>query len=257
MYPDSFTPSPRVTLVPEDERKCGGSRLAQPPRARRFVRRLAQAAVIALCAIPPAAHALADDEARRAILELRQQVRQLADQQTQSVQTRIQLADQIELLRSEIASLRGQIEQLDWQLRQPARGNPAQASAPRIDPIEQASFDAAMAQFRANLYADAATGFANFLTAHPTSTLTSQARFYHGSSLYATRQFKQAADALQALVQVNPQDARAADALLIVAASYIELNAMQEAQTTLQSIVTNYPQSQAAQTATQRLELLR
>jgi len=227
-------------------------------RLPQSLHRLAQATVIvALCAILPTAHALADDEARRAILELRQQVRQLSEQQTQSVQARIQLADQIELLRNEVARLRGQVEQLDWQLRQARRSSAPQSSAPRVDPVEQASFDAAMTQFRAGVYADAATGFANFLAAYPTSPLATQAQFYHGSSLYATRQFQQAAAALQALVQANAQDARAADALLIVAASQIELNAMRQAQATLQSIVQNYPQSQAAKTAAERLKLLR
>jgi len=100
-------------------------------------------------------------------------------------------------------------------------------------------------------------GFGNFLGAYPASTLAAQAQFYRGSSLYATRQFQEAAAVLLTLVQANPADGRASDALLIVAASQIELNALQDARATLQSIVQRYPQSQAAQTAAERLKLLR
>ena len=49
--------------------------------------------VSALFAAP--AHAFADDEARRAILDLREQVKQLTDQ---SRQVRLRQADQIEML---------------------------------------------------------------------------------------------------------------------------------------------------------------
>jgi len=225
-----------------------------PAQSRRVARLVAVLLYVAL----PTAHALADDEARRAILDLRQQIRQMAEQSSQATQARIQLGDQIELLRNELAGLRGKLEQLDWQLQQAARsGAQTQAPVVRTDPIEAASFEAAMEQFRAGTYTEAAAGFSQFLSAYPTSTMAAEARFYHGSSLYAARQYPQAVAVLQALVQTNPADARAADALLIVAASQIELNALKEARITLQSIVQHYPQSQAAQTATERLKLLR
>ncbi len=56
--------------------------------------------------------------------------------------------------------------------------------------------------------------------------------------------------------QNHPEHARAPDALLIVAAAQIEQNNLSGARDTLQRIVEKYPQSNAAQTAQERLKLL-
>src|SRR3546814_15362966 len=58
------------------------------------------------------AQAFSDDEARRAILELREQIKQLTEQNRQA---RLQLDDQMETLQNEMASMRGQLKQLNWQ----------------------------------------------------------------------------------------------------------------------------------------------
>src|SRR5699024_8826812 len=74
--------------------------------------RVALSAAIAVSSfvITPA-YALADDEARRAILDLREQVHQMAEQDRR---VRLDFADQIETLKHEVMSLRGTIEQLKW-----------------------------------------------------------------------------------------------------------------------------------------------
>src|SRR5690606_41122038 len=109
-----------------------------------------------------------------------------------------------------------------------------------------------MQEFRSGQYQQAAAGFASFLTDYPNSQLASDARFYRGSSLYANKDFPAAIKELQALVQANPSDARAPDALLIVAASQIEQNQIDGAKASLQRIVKEYPQSAAAETARNR-----
>ena len=82
------------------------------------------------------------------------------------------------------------------------------------------------------------------------------AKFYQGSSQYASKDYKGAIQNLQAMIQANPTDARAPDALLIVAASQIELNNMAGAKASLQKIVKDYPSTSAAETAKSRLKLL-
>ena len=54
---------------------------------------LSAATLLALTLTAPAAQAFSDDEARRAILELRTQIKQLNDQNQQA---RLQLADQMD-----------------------------------------------------------------------------------------------------------------------------------------------------------------
>ena len=184
-------------------------------------------------------YAFADDEARRAILELRQQVRQMNEQNQQA---KLMLADQIEMMRQEIAQLRGKVETLGWQSNQ--------------DPQEQAAYEAAMDLYRNGQYQEAASGFGTFIEAYPTSSQIDNVRFYEGSSLYATKRFSAAIQKLQTLINSNPTGERAPDALMVIASSQVEMNDLSSAQATLQRIAKDYPNSPAAETARSRLQLL-
>jgi tol-pal system protein YbgF len=216
---------------------------------------LATSVSIAAVASAPA-HAFADDDARRAILELRQQIKQITDQNQSA---RLQLADQMETMQHELTDMRGQLERIRWELDVNKRSSEDQSggNTPQVgNPQEQASFNNPMGLFRSGKYKEAATGFATFLTNYPSSQLAAEAKFYQGSSQYASKDYKGAIQNLQAMVQTNPADARAPDALLIVAASQIELNNMAGAKGSLQKIVKDYPSTSAAETAKSRLKLL-
>src|SRR3546814_17434376 len=63
-----------------------------------------------LCAAP--AQAFSDDEARRAILDLRAQVQQLT---TQNQQARLPFADHLETLKQQVPTIRGQLENIQWE----------------------------------------------------------------------------------------------------------------------------------------------
>lgn len=208
----------------------------------------------ALFATP--AHAFADDEARRAILDLREQVHQMAEHDRR---IRLDMADQIENLKQEIMSLRGQIEQLKWASDLERRSSQDQSggNTTRVaDPQEQAAYESPIALFRSGKYREAIEGFNTFIEAYPDSQLTPEARFYRGSSQYATKAFKESIAGLQELVKETPEDPRAADALLIIAASQIELDDLAGAKASLQRITKEYADTSAAQTAQERLKLL-
>lgn len=210
---------------------------------------------LALLVFSAGANAFADDDARRAILDLREQIKQITQSNQQA---QIQLADQLEHLRQEVVQLRGELERVRWaaDLEQGKTPGQAHTSVQVDNPREQRSYDSAMNAFRQGKYPEAAAGFGTFLDEYPNSQLSSDARFYMGSSLYATKKFSDSIKQLQALVQADPGNARAADALLIVSASQIELDNLKGAQSTLKKIVSDYPDSSAAQTAKSRLELL-
>ena len=208
-------------------------------------------AVLLVSALP--SYAFTDDEARRAILELRQQIRQMNEQ---SQQARLLLADQVENMRQEIAQLRGKVEKLDWQSNQ--NQQPAQQGTSLIsNPQEQAAYDASMDLYRNGQYQEAASAFGTFIDSYPNSTQIDEVRFYEGSSLYASKRFSAAIQKLQALINSNPQGDRASDALMVIASSQVEMNDLPSAQKTLERIVSEYPNSSAADTARNRLELLR
>lgn len=213
---------------------------------------LAAAMSVGLCSAP--AHAFADDEARRAILDLREQIRTLVDQ---SRQIRVQQADQIDHLQQEVARLRGEVERLSHLSKVAEASQPGSESSIRVsDPAEQSAYDEAMQSFRAGQYKEAVAGLTQFIQTYPQSPLVHEARFYRGSSLYATKDFKGSISGLEAMIKAAPADARAPDALLVIAASQVELNDMQGARASLQRIVKEYPDTHAAETAKSRLKLL-
>ncbi|HWK60038.1 MAG TPA: tol-pal system protein YbgF [Eoetvoesiella sp.] len=214
----------------------------------------ASLSITALACAP--AHAFADDDARRAILDLRQQIKQLTDQNQNA---RLQLADQMETMQHEMTEMRGQLERIRWELEVNKRSSEDQSGGNSIqvgNPQEQAAFNNAMGLFRSGKYKEAASGFGTFLSNYPSSQLAAEAKFYQGSSQYASKDYKGSIQNLQSMVQASPTDARAPDALLIVAASQIELNNMAGAKASLQKIIKDYPKSSAADTAKSRLKLL-
>ncbi|MBO9356607.1 tol-pal system protein YbgF [Bordetella petrii] len=219
------------------------------------LRTLVVTAALAAAAVSAPAQAFSDDEARRAILDLRQQVQR---QNEQNQRARLQLADQLQALQQEITQLREQLELVSRQQpsTQPGQGanNPPGATA--SDPREQAAYDGAIDQFRKGQYKDAAESLAAFVALYPDSQLAPSAKFYLGSSRYASKDYKGAIEQLNQLVQQSPNDARAPDALLVIAGSQIELNNRAGAKASLQRIVKDYPNSPAAETAQSRLQLL-
>lgn len=206
-------------------------------------------AALLVSALP--SYAFTDDEARRAILELRQQIRQMNEQNQHS---RLLLADQVESMRQEIAQLRGKVETLDWKSSQNQQSQ--QEISLISDPQEQAAYEAAMDLYRNGQYQEAASGFGTFIDAYPNSSQIDEVRFYEGSSLYASKRFSAAIQKLQGLINSNPQGERAADAFMVIASSQVEMNDLSSAQKTLKRIVAEYPDSSAAETARNRLELL-
>lgn len=199
------------------------------------------------------AQAFSDDEARKAILELRAQIKQMNEQNQQA---RLQLADQVDMLRSDVANMRGQLEQLHYSAQGSAPANAPQGSTQASDPQEQAAYNAAAELYRSGKYKEAAAAFASFVQAYPDGPLVGDASFYLGSSQYATRDFKNSIKTMQNLVSTAPKDPRSPDALLVTAASQIELNDLAGAKASLQQIIRDYPQTSAAETAKSRLKLL-
>ena len=220
------------------------------------LRSTALAAMLSLAVIGGPAHAFADDQARRAILDLREQLQTLVDQ---SRQIRVRQADQIDQLQQEVARLRGEVERLGYvaERNQQQTASSGQESSIQVsDPAEQAAYDQAMQSFRAGQYQEASKELTQFIQTYPQSALVHEARFYRGSSLYAIKDFKGSIAGLQAMINAAPTDPRAADALLVIAASQVELNDLDGARASLQRIVKEYPDTHAAETAKSRLTLL-
>jgi TolA-binding protein len=175
------------------------------------MRRIALAALLAASAwTAPLAHAalFEDDEARRAILDLRQKVEQ--QRQTLGEDLRrateenaalrrgmLDLQNQIEALRGELARLRGQDESLlreisELQRRQKdvAQGveerlrkfEPVQVTVDgrefAVEPAEQREFEGALASFRKGEFVAAQSAFMEFMKKYPQSGYRATALFW-------------------------------------------------------------------------------
>ena len=243
------------------------------------------AACLALAAwIPLQAGAgiLDDDEARKAILDLRSKVEALSRDMNARLDTKsdksaaLDLVNQHEQTMQEIARLRGQIEVLanevsNSQKRQkdfyadldariaklePRRVN-IDGKEAEVDAGEQKSYQAAMALYTAGDFKGASTALAEFVRRFPDSSYASSAQYSLGNAYYAQRDYKNAIAAQENLTANYKDSPRAPDAMLTIASSYIELKDKKNAKKTLQQVVAKYPGSSAALAAKDRLAALK
>ena len=228
-----------------------------------------------------------DDEARKAIIELRQKVdiqqqrnaeelRKANDDNAQLRRSILDLSNQLEVLRAEIAKMRGQDEQLardvaelqrrqkditqgvDERLRkfEPSKvtsdGNEFVAS-----PAEIRDFDAALATLRRGEFAPAQTAFLDFITRYPQSGYKPSALFWLGNAQYALRAYREAIINFKSVVAIAPDHVRSPEAALSIANCQVELKDMKSARKTLEDLIKVYPQSEAASVAKDRLTKLK
>jgi tol-pal system protein YbgF len=224
-----------------------------------------------------------DDEARRAILELRNRVTALETKQTDQSnalrdevqQLRRALLDannQLEGLRSDLARLRGQNEQLardvaDMQQRQKdiAQGvdermrklEPQKVNVDgkefMADPEEKRLYEEAVAPMRNGDFAASADALSTFIRRFPASGYIDSARFWLGNALYGKRDYKNAIASFRAFVAGAADHPRAPEALLAIANCQLELKDNKGARRTLDELIRTYPKSEAAQAAKERL----
>ena len=229
-----------------------------------------------------AAHAdlFADNDARRAILQLRQEVAQLqADQQSQVKQLRnslLDLSNQITQLQGEIAQLRGQQDTNTQQLNtalakmQASQSALSQRLAPlepvqvqiggktyTVQPAEKAAFEQALNAFRSGQFSTAATQFQAFVTQYPASPYLNEAKYWLGNSMYGQQRYSDAVAVFQDLIQSQPNAQRVPEAMLGLANCQLELREFKTARVTLQRLIKDYPQSEAAAAAHDRLAKLK
>ena len=253
---------------------------------------LLAAALLAATTWTPAASAalFGDDEARRAILDVRARV---AEQQTQidaisrkldelsaraepAVRAQLDAQNQLETLRQEVARLRGQLEvqgndlanaqrrerdlygDLDVRLKKfEPQAMQVDGQTVSVDPAERKAYDAALAQFRGGDFKAAQGSFQAFLREHPDSPFAANSMFWLGSAQFALKDYRGAINTHQSLLNKYPDNPRAADATLNLAYAQIESGDRKTARRTLDSVISRYPDTPAAQAAKDRVASLK
>ena len=234
-----------------------------------------------------------DDEARRAILDLRQKL-EATQQRLETTQQRLEatqqsvksqseetvpfkralldLQNQIESLKSEQAGLRGSFEQVlrdltELQLKQKdilqtldarlSKFEPTKIVLDGLefqaDPAEKRQFESALAVFRTGDFAAAQNSLLAFLLRYPSSGYASSALFWLGNAQYATKDYKESIANFRKLLSIAPQHSRAPEAMLAISNCWVELKDLKAAKKTMEDLVSLHPNSEAAQTAKDRL----
>lgn len=252
------------------------------------------ATVLALAAGGARAGLFDDEEARKAIVDLRQRIAAADDaskaRQAELVQANAQLLEQIgtlrrslldlngqlDALRGEMAKLRGTDEQLardlsDVQKRQRDIGQALDERLRKLEPVkvtvdgkdvmvdqeEKRAFEEALTTIRGGEFDRAGTQLVNFQRRYAGSVYTDLARFWLGNALYGKRDYKEAINAFRAFVSAAPEHARAPEALLALANCQAEMKDPRGARRTIEELMKAYPQSEAAQAGKDRLASLR
>jgi len=242
--------------------------------------RLAAALLFGWAACTAQAALFEDDEARRAILDLRQrqdssqeEARRTSDEMRRSL---LDLQNQIEALRADLARIHGQNEQLarsvsELQRQQKdamqgvedrlSKFEPSKVSVDgrefMAEPAEKRDFEAALGIFRKGDFAASQTAFLDFLKRNPQSGYAPSANFWLGNARYATRDYKDAVQNFRTLLAQAPDHLRAPEAVLSIANCQVELKDLRGARKTLEELVKAYPQSEAAAAAKDRLARLK
>jgi tol-pal system protein YbgF len=264
---------------------------SKPPRRYRLsiTMRLAQSTIAAalmaafsFASLPAHAGLFDDEEARKAILDLRTKIdsvqqdlsAKLADK-TDKTGT-LDLVNQNEQLRQDIARLRGQIEvltndlantqqrqkdfyiDLDTRLRNlEPKKVVVDGKEESVEPSEQKAYESAMALFKSGDYSAAAAALADFVQRFPQSPFAANAQYTLGNNFYVQSDYRGALAAQQAVVKNYPNSPKAPEALLIIASCHVELKDKPSAKRALNILIEKYPDSPSAQTAKERLRLIK
>lgn len=257
------------------------------------VLRLSLAALAAGAALvqPARAGLFEDDEARKAIIELRANVKanedaakQRSEQLNALIQDQLQplrrsmldLSGQIDALRAEIAKLRGANEQLARDLADTQRKltDQSQSVEARLKPLEpqkisldgrefqvspdeRSQYEAAIGLVRRGDFAEAVAALNAFLKRYPASGYTDSVRFWLGNAQYGKRDYKDAIATFKTFIAGNAEHPRAGEALLSLANCQIELKDNKAARRSLEDLVKAYPGTEAAQAGKERLQALK
>lgn len=246
---------------------------------------------LVLCAGSAHAGLFDDEEARKAILDLRARIAksdeqsqartaELNTQMTEQVKAlRLSLLDlnaQIQALREQMADMRGTNEELkreiaDLQRKQRDIGQAVDDRLRKVEPQkvtldgrefmaepdEKRQFDEALAVLRTGDFDRANVAFVNYLRRWPTGGFSDAARFWQGNALYGKRDYTQAIGTFRSFLLGAPDSPHAPEAMLAIANSQAEMKDAKAARKTLEDLVKTYPTSEAATAGKERLASLR
>jgi tol-pal system protein YbgF len=273
-------------------------RLIRPSAAGRSVTLAASLLVAGVVGFASPAWALfGDDEARKAVLEVRgklevfqretlRQLNEIARQQAdmeqrlarveQGQRVNLDQQNQLEQLRQEVARLRGQLEVQLNELSQTRKQQKELTSTldsrlKQFEPVpvtiddknftveqtEKRAYDAALELFRASDFKAAIAAFQSFQKTYPDSPYIPLVLYWQGGAQYANGEFKGAIATLDQLARRHPDSPRVPDAMLILGNAQADAGDRKSARETFKAIGDKFPGTPASGAAKERMAALR
>lgn len=202
-----------------------------------------------------------DDEARKAILEMRKSVQA-------SQGAILDLQNQIEKLRTENAQLRGQIESLQKQTddltknqktyyqdldNRLTRFEPQTIEVEGVTGVVQAgersAYEEALNAFQNNQVKKADSDLTAFIRKYPSSPYLPLALFWSGNTKYALKDYNGSINQLQTLITRFPGHQRVPAAMLTLGNANLESGKKAVAKKVLSDLIAKYPDSDVAKEA--------
>jgi len=195
----------------------------------------------------------------------------------------VQLKNQLESIGGEAVKIRGQGEQLGLNIAEVQRRHAEQikrledqvkrledrlktvepvkvsfeGSEFFVEPAEKGVFEAALASFRKGDFETAHNTFNEFLLRFPGSGYSNSALFWLGNAQFVQKNYTAAVLSFRKMISRSPGYARVPEAWLAIANCQLELKETPQARKTLEELVANFSQSEAADIARDRLSRMK
>lgn len=221
------------------------------------------------------AYAFADDDARRAILDLREEVKALQADLAVARNAQLQLMTEINVLKERNRHLTGDVEELRNALSVEQRSTRdlyasldgriaafepvsvvVNGETVLVDPREKNEYEAAVLLLQDNKFKEAVGKFERFAEKWPDSPYRPEALFWQGTSEFALGDYKSVIASQNRLIKEYPKGTRAPDAMLLVGSAQAAAGSVKAARATFNKVVKTYPDSDAARTAKSRIQAM-
>jgi tol-pal system protein YbgF len=133
-------------------------------------------------------------------------------------------------------------------------GSAAQPADNGPSSTEQAVYAQAFDALKAGSYSLAITGFKDFLTTYPNSSLAENAQYWLGEAYYVNHDYESAGGAFRTVLKKWPDSRKAPDALLKLGYAQYAQKQYPAAKATLTDVTKKYPGTDAAKLAADRLK---
>ncbi len=158
-------------------------------------------------------------------------------------------------IRKDLALLTEKVRELEQAIKnqQAALAAKKEEAGKEIKSQELELYDFSMALFKENKYEEAAASFQRFLDRYPKSDRADNAQFWIGESLMGQKQYEQAILAYQRVIEGYPQGNKIPSAILRQALAFSEINDRTSAKALLRKVIREFPNSEEAKTAQEKL----